>query len=247
MVISMCRLLTAFGVVVLGGGLCAAQADDVDAVKEKLFQAKKAYDADVQKYRKAVGDWLDKREDEARKAGDKKLVDKVKADRQAFEKNGDPPVALPKDLRILATNTRSALEKAYAAAVKDYVKLKEDTAADLVEKERQEFLKNTAATFGKPLPSAEGKDELRRTLSGTTWDWDDGLTLKADGSVDQKTWAASGLVARWEVVDRRTVVIIVDKGRNVNRVTVLTFSEDLSSFAGIGFEGDRMDQKKKKP
>ena len=61
-------------------GLSAARADDVEAVKDKLFQAKKEYDAEVQKFKKAITYLLDKREDDARKAGKKKLVDQIKAE-----------------------------------------------------------------------------------------------------------------------------------------------------------------------
>jgi hypothetical protein len=73
-----------------GIGLCAAPADDAEMVKEKLFQAKKEYDAAVQKFKKAITELLDKREDDARKKGDKKLVDQIKAERDAFEKPANP-------------------------------------------------------------------------------------------------------------------------------------------------------------
>jgi hypothetical protein len=58
--------------VVLATALTARGADDVEGVKEKFFQAKKEYDGEVQKFRKATGDTFDKREDAARNAGDRR-------------------------------------------------------------------------------------------------------------------------------------------------------------------------------
>ena len=89
------RFLCAFVFVALAVGLCPARADDADAVKEKLFQAKKAYDGETQKFRAAVAELLDKREEDARKAGNKKLVDQVKGEREKFEKGGELPASVP--------------------------------------------------------------------------------------------------------------------------------------------------------
>lgn len=120
------------------------RADSVDEVKEKLFQAKKEYDAETRKFRTAVTEALDKREDAARKAGDKKALDAVKGDRDRFEKDGEPPRDTSKALLTRAGAARSKLDKAYSAAVKDLIKLKEDTAAEAIEKEQQKFFVESA-------------------------------------------------------------------------------------------------------
>ncbi len=142
------RFLCALAVVALAVGLCPARADDVDAVKEKLFQAKKAYDGETQKFRREVGDLLDKREADARKAGDKKAVDAAKAQRKAFDEAGELP-PLPATTKQPITAARAKLDKAYATAVKDFVKLKEDAAAEAAEAEQQKFALETALLFGK--------------------------------------------------------------------------------------------------
>src|SRR5262245_30641723 len=78
-------------------GLCSARAaDEVEGVKQKLFEAKKEYDGEVQKFRNAVADALDKREEAARKAGNKKALDEAKAERERFEKSGALPADPPK-------------------------------------------------------------------------------------------------------------------------------------------------------
>jgi hypothetical protein len=139
-------LLVAVAIALAG---LSARAADVDDVKERLFQAKKEYDAETQKFRAAVTDVLDKREDAARKAGDKKAIDAVKADRDRFEKNGEPPRDMPKALLTQAGAARAKLDKAYSAAVKDLVKLKEDVVAEAIEKEQQKFFVESVMLFGK--------------------------------------------------------------------------------------------------
>jgi len=59
-------------VVLLLGVACAAAGDEKDPVKDKLFAAKVAYDKEMSAFRKAADEWLDTREEAARKAGDKK-------------------------------------------------------------------------------------------------------------------------------------------------------------------------------
>jgi hypothetical protein len=136
----------------LTASVCAAHAaDPADAVKEKLFRAKKAYDDEVEKFRKAVGESLDKREDTARKAGNKKSLDSVKADRERFDKTGEPPTATPKVLITQIGTARANLDKAYTVEVRDLVKLKDDVAASAVEKEQKQFQIDSAAMVGKSL------------------------------------------------------------------------------------------------
>jgi hypothetical protein len=165
--------------------LCPARADDVGTVKEKLFQAKKEYDAEVQKFRKSVGDALDKREADARKAGNKKLVEQIKDDRDRFEKSGELPTDGSKAALTQITAARAKLDKAYTAAVKDLVKIKEDAAAEATEKEQQKFQLEAALLFGKrtylvALKHNDLKDEKNwftdnGTQTGT------GIKIKRDG------------------------------------------------------------------
>jgi hypothetical protein len=143
------RLLSILPLLLLAFGLCPVQADDADMVKEKLFQAKKDYDAEVQKFKKAISDLLDKREENARKKGDKKVVDQVKAERDSFEKTGESPQMVPVSLRDPVTSSRTKLDKTYNEAVKEYVRSKMDDAADATEKERQEFILTSALVLGK--------------------------------------------------------------------------------------------------
>lgn len=128
-------------VVVAAGVLacCAAAGDEKDVVKEKLFAAKVTYDADIKQYRKLAGEWFDTREEAARKDGNKKLVDQIKAERETFDESGTLPKGVPAAVPQKAAGARKALEAAYTQAVKDYVKGKMDAEATAVEKELENF------------------------------------------------------------------------------------------------------------
>jgi len=169
-------LLLLVTLVALGSG---ARADDAEMVKEKLFQAKKAYDAEVQKFRKSVADHLDKREDDARKTGNKKLVDQVKAERERFEKSGELPTTCPQTLLTQMAAARGALDKAYTAAVKEFVKIKEDAAAEATEKEQLKHATEAALLFGKRTSLA-----VLKPTEVKVWNtfFDKNKTFTVDGS-----------------------------------------------------------------
>jgi hypothetical protein len=122
----------------IGAVVAASGDDDKDPIREKLFAAKVAYDKEMSQIRGQVGDLLDKREETARKAGDKKVLDQVKADRLAFDEDGE----FPKSATALAQRqekAKKALDAAYTEAVKAYTKVKKDALAAAVEKELVEF------------------------------------------------------------------------------------------------------------
>jgi hypothetical protein len=131
---------------------CVGFADekDKDPVKEKLFAARVAYDTETREFRKQVGEWFDKREAAARKAGDKKAIDQRKMDRKAFDADGELPRSAPAAMSQKQDKARKALESAYAEAVKTYIKAKKDDLAAAVEKERDNFRKDT----GRPAWSS---------------------------------------------------------------------------------------------
>ncbi len=125
--------------VVLVGVVCVAFADDKDPVKEKLFAAKVAYDAEMTNFRTLVREWLDEREDAARKDGNKAIVDQIKAERKTFDDNGELPKGLPSNIQQKSAQARKTIEAAYSQAVKDYTKAKKDTEAEAVETEWKKF------------------------------------------------------------------------------------------------------------
>jgi hypothetical protein len=127
---------------------CVTAADEKDPVRDKLFAAKVAYDKETASIRKSTTGWFDKREDAARRAGDKKALDAVKADRSAFEEDGLLPKTVPPELKQKHERADKALDTAYAEAVKAYTKARNDERATEVEQEWKGF---SAKAYGIDL------------------------------------------------------------------------------------------------
>jgi len=176
------RLVSLFVLAALSVSLAPARgADDVEMIKEKLYQAKKEYDGEVRKFRKGVGEFLAKREETARNAGNKKLVDQVKAEQEAFEKLGELPAKLPSTLQDQLRNARIKLDKAYTTAIKAYVQAKEDAAAEAAEKEQQKFISDFTIQYGKRtyLSSLKASD----VKVWNDWFEKDSTKAKKDGKI----------------------------------------------------------------
>ena len=120
-------------VVIFLGVACAAIGDDKNPVREKLFAARGAYDAEMREFRKVAGEWFDKREEAARKDDNKKLLDQIKTERKAFEEDCELPRACPLDIRLRPEQARKTLEGVYAQAIKDCIRSKKDEVAAAVE------------------------------------------------------------------------------------------------------------------
>jgi hypothetical protein len=114
------------------------RAED-DPVKEKLEKKKADYEVDIEKYHRAVTEYFDRRETAARNAGNKKLVDQIKAERQTFTDDGELPKAAPAALRQGRAAVRAKLAAAYEVAVKEYTRAKKDDAAAEAEGELRLF------------------------------------------------------------------------------------------------------------
>ena len=136
----------ALGCISLGA---AAPADDAAAVQEKWEAAKHAYNLASEKYTKVLTEQLEKAEEAARKAGDKKALAQVKAEQKAFEKKGYPPASVPVAPRQDLLAARSKLDMAYTDAAKGYIRLKMDEKAEEMEKQQQEFVINSGVLAGK--------------------------------------------------------------------------------------------------
>jgi hypothetical protein len=83
--------------------------------------------------------------------------------------------------------------------------------------------------------------ELREHLRGTTWQWDGGggevVVFGDNGYVDHEGWTQRGLVTRWDVIDKRTALLRIERGRADDLYAVLVFKDDLSSYEGFNFHG----------
>lgn len=209
------RLVSLFVLAALSVSLAPARgADDVEAVKEKLYQAKKEYDGEVRKFRKSVGEYLTKREDAARNAGNKKLVDQAKAEQEAFEKLGEIPAKLPSTLQDQIRNARMKLDKAYTTAIKAYVQAKEDAAAEAAEKELKKFISDYTTQFGKRTYLSDMKASDIKVWNN--WYEKDSTKAKKDGKIvphsilmhpDNKTYSNASFN-----LDRKAIVFTASVG-----------------------------------
>jgi len=130
-------------------GMTGVRADD-DPIREKLDQARTAYDSEIEKYRAAVTAFMDAREEAARRDPNKRLVDQIKAERQAFGEKGEVPKTLPSATKSELVTARITLESAYKTAVKEYTRTKQDEKASVVEKELADFSKVEAVVVEVP-------------------------------------------------------------------------------------------------
>jgi hypothetical protein len=196
------RLLFLFATGIIPLLLCSARADEAEVAKEKLHQAKKAFDVEMRKLKKEVTDQWDRREDEARKAGIKKLVDEVQSEREAFDKVGTLPPSLPDAIKNQFVAARTKLDKAYTAANKTYLRLREDAAAaaETAEREQREFRSSNAINAGPvrclrfsecgyvELKKTTGLIDLNDSFTVESWIRFDGKNNKQATFIGDEVW-----------------------------------------------------------
>jgi hypothetical protein len=144
-------------------------ADD-EPIRKRLETAKAAYQSEQTQIRKSVQDWFDKREATARSDGNKKLVEQIKADREAFYETDDLPAGVPTIIKQKAAAARKTLEGAYTQAVKEFTKLKKDAEAEAIEKEWKEFGRGAAVNLLELVKPSE------HSLRGE-WKKEDGVLV----------------------------------------------------------------------
>lgn len=195
-----------------------ARPDD-DPIRARLDKAKGAYETASDRLRKEATAWFDRREDLARKDGNKKALDEVKAERQAFVTAGTLPSTVPVKLKQGYESAAGALTAAYERAVKEYTKAKQDEEAEAVEKELAALKK------GNDPPALKEPKGVKNRLVGK-WAWGPDrhvLTFTADGKVtEQLPGGKPGSPGTWKAESDGTVTVLFGNGF----VTALTLSED---------------------
>lgn len=220
-----------------------------EVVQAKLREAKSSYAASEQSLTEGLVGAIDKAISAAAATGDLAAVQILKAERHDFDKTRKLPVS-PR-LRIAVSEYTTgmrladrALDGAYEAAKKELTKQMLFGEAEIIETEHKELLLNRTRTgiqsvdltptYGSRI---DDKDQLQAALTGSVWDWGDSqIVFDSNGYVRHRLWDAQGNRTRWEAIDRRTAVLIIETGRKVDRYAILKIAEDLNSFAGYGFE-----------
>lgn len=129
----MVRFVGCVAVVLLCGA--APLVDINDPVREKLFVAKRAFDAERKSVHKQTEEWFETREDAARKANDQKALEQIQTQRVAFEDSGELPKNVPAAIKARQDRALKVLEAAYTQAAKEYTATKKVTEAAAVESE----------------------------------------------------------------------------------------------------------------
>jgi hypothetical protein len=106
-----------------------------DPVRAMLDNAVREYEESLAAYRDLVHDYFAKRDEAARKDGNKKLIDQINAARDGFEATGELPATAPATLRSRPASALATLTLAYKQAVKEYVRTKQDDRAAAAEQE----------------------------------------------------------------------------------------------------------------
>lgn len=96
---------------------------------------------------------------------------------------------------------------------------------------------NYATAAKPPDPGRELRDHLR----GTKWQWDGGggeaVTFADNGYVENVGWGKRGLITRWTVIDKRTVLLRIERGRTRDLHAVLMFNRRMTSYDAFNFHG----------
>jgi hypothetical protein len=109
----------------------------------------------------------------------------------------------------------------------------------------RDMINSAEAELKADAPPAPGKgpraDEvapLDKTIRGTVWTWgEETLQFRPDGAAINAVWTAQGLVTSWSVIDRRTVLLYIERGRGHDRYAILTFSPNMDTYSVFGFDG----------
>lgn len=134
-------------------------ADGTQAkVNEKIVAAQLAYQKETDKLRESLLQSLKKAEETARKAGNKAQLDKVKDETEAFEsRKVVPSVVVTKDYYKRLHKAKKGFEDAYLAAIKTTTKAGNDSEAEALEKELEEFRNTARILNGKAYAVIEGE------------------------------------------------------------------------------------------
>lgn len=80
--------------------------------------------------------------------------------------------------------------------------------------------------------------KLQDVLKGSIWEWGgskEKIEFKNNGYIGNSKWERRGLATSWKVIDEHTVILIVTKGRRMDRYAVLIFNDDFSNYSGYDF------------
>ena len=181
--------------------------EKVDPVATQLENARQKYKKEWDQFEKSVKDLLEKKEEAARKAGNKLALDIVQAERKGFEDDAVIPTFAPPAIVRKQSLIRADLERAYNGAIKDYIKKRDDDEAKKVEEELKGF--RNAPKIVATRRELVGTWTLR-VNNGYTTD----LEFDPDGTVK---YGINGSVVNYRI-DIEAGLVYLGPGKDTDRI-----------------------------
>jgi hypothetical protein len=222
---TMNRLVSLIAMSLVTCQVCTAFADD-DLITKRLDDAKSTFEQEQTKLRDDLTGVLKKKADDAKKAGDLKLLERARAEADAWDTKGElPKIVSTRSYEEGLKKTRMKMELAFTAAVKEYTKADNIERAKATEAELYEFKNGRASTPAaispQPLKDGPTKQKLREFLENTTWQPPDAkfwFRLNADGTVTPG-WHSNN-ACLWTVSSTSTIKVQADSERHVQDLEV---------------------------
>ncbi len=203
---------------------------DDDSITKKFADAKSTFEQEQNKLRDDLTGALKKKADEAKSAGDLKLLERVRAEADAWETKGElPKVVSTRVYDEGVKKSRMKMEDGFKTAIKEYTKADNIDRAKAVETELDDFKNGRASTPASTIPlpppfkDRPSKQKLREYLEDTTWQPPDAkfwFRLNADGSVTPG-WHNNN-ACLWIVSSPSTIKVQADSERHVQEFEVDT-------------------------
>jgi hypothetical protein len=125
-----------------------AANSEPDPIGGRLANAKNSYDAKFRTSCETVLKALERKENAARTAGDKKLLDELKEQRDAFEARTAIPTIVPTtEFMRQLRGARFEMATAYGVAIRGYTKARMDDAVAAVERDLATFRRGVPPPF----------------------------------------------------------------------------------------------------
>lgn len=122
--------------------LAGDKEDPVDTIKKKITKAETAYNVELAKAQADTIKWLEGRETQARKKGDKTTINVVKQQRSKLDIEGTIPKPCTIGISRKIDTARDMLDASYVSLMKDALQAKLDELADEIEDKHLELVKD---------------------------------------------------------------------------------------------------------
>lgn len=202
--------------------------ESADPIGAKLETARLKYKKDLEQFSNSVKDLLDKKEESARKTGNKAVVDNLREELKTFEADAILPSIVPASFERKLSAIRGEMEQAFKLAIKDYTKKRSDDDAKKVEEELKVF--RDAAVLSAT------KQALLGTWKLQIGSYSSDLVFHANETVEITTERAT---SPWKIDLKANIIDVEGVGK-----VKLPLSEKGTS--GVSFKGDNFTMTKQR-